>query len=273
MSRSAGKSSKARKDEIVWLSVDQIDPPEILLHPETDISELEELAQSIRAQGLINPITVRARKGRWQVVTGYRRWLACKKFGIPDIPACVMEMGERGALLATATENIQRTDLDPIEEGKLYQRLVNDHSLSPAKIAEQLGRSESYINARIDLLDMPEEVQQLVKQRKLKIGIVPIVKKLSTREEQIMVASDLAHRGYTIESAKHVVDAYLKYKREMAGKPKEEVLKKAEEEPTATCEWCRQMKLVKTFRALAVCDDCFRELFYLYERERREKGD
>jgi len=273
MSRSAGKSSKARKDEIVWLPVDQIDPPEILLHPETDIEELEELARSIRAQGLINPITVRAHKGRWQVITGYRRWLACKRFGIPEIPARIMEMGERGALLATATENIQRTDLDPVEEGKLYQRLVNDHSLSPGEIAEQLGRSESYINARMDLLGMPDDVQQLVKDKKLKIGIVPLLRRLSTEEERVMIASDLAHRGYTIEAAKHVIDAYLKYKKEMVGKPKEEVLKKAEEEPTATCEWCSQEKLMRTFRALTVCDDCFRELFYLYERERRQKSD
>jgi len=273
MSSRRKKEKKEESEHIVRIPIDKIEPPEILLHPVPDIAELEELAISIKEQGLIEPIVVRPKGDRYQVVVGYRRFLACKKFGIGEVPARIMNLDDKGALLSTAVENIQRTDIDVIEEGKLYYELITEHGYSRDEIAKKLGKSLHYINSRIDLLDMPEEVQELARTKKLKLGIVPYLKKIETPEEKVLVASDLAHKGYTIESAKYIIDSFLKYKKEMQEAPKEEVLKKAEETPLAKCDWCTEEKPTTDFRAIGMCDDCYRYLVFLHYKAEREKRD
>ena len=246
-----------------------IDEPPILLHPETDLTELEELAQSIKEQGLIEPIVVRKKGDRYELIAGYRRLMACKKFGIPRILARIVDFDEASALIASAVENIQRTDLDPIAEGKLYTKLMKEHGWTIQEIARKLGKSVGYIKARIDLLDMPEPIQQLCRAKKLQISIVPYLKKIGDENDMILVADDIAKRGFTVESAKHVIDAFIKYRDQLKEAPREEILQKAEEEPIGTCELCRQEKPLKLFRSIVMCDDCYREIMYLLERERR----
>jgi len=121
-------------------------------------------------------------------------------------------------------------------------------------------------------LEMPEEIQQLVKARKLQLGVVPLLKRIANEREQIMLASDIAHRGYTVQEAKFLIDSYLKYREAEPEKPKEEVLEKAREIPLATCEWCKQEKPVTTFRQVAICDDCYKELIYLWVSAKKRES-
>jgi len=251
------------------IPVDLIDEPEILLHPSPDIAGLEELAKSIKEHQLIEPIVVRPKGDRYQIVTGYRRYLAHKKFGIPKVLARILPLDDKNSLLSTAVENIQRTDIDVIEEGKLYRSLIYEHGISLQEVASKLGKSVGYIESRIQLLDMPEEIQELCRRRELQLGVVPLLRKIERDEEKILVGSDIARRGYTVESAKYLIESFIKYRATMEEASSEEVLEKAEEEPVATCEWCREERQLKLFRSLAICDDCYRYLMYLYERERR----
>jgi len=253
-----------KREEIREIDVNLIDEPPILLHPETDIAYLEELAQSIRESGLLNPIIVRPKNGRYELVAGYRRWLACKKFGIPKIKARIVYMDDKEALISSAIENIQRTDQDPIAEAKLFRKLVYEHGMAPKEVAEKVGKSVNYVESRLELLEMPEEVQELVKAGKLQLGVVPLLNKIPNEQERLLVASDIAHRGYTVQEAKLLIDSYLKYKEAQPEKPPEEALEKAKEVPLATCEWCKQERPVNIFRQVAMCDDCYKELIYLW---------
>jgi len=261
------------EEKIMEIDVNLIDEPPVLLHPETDIQYLEELAQSIKQSGLLNPIIVRPKGSRYQLVAGYRRWLACKKFGIPKIKARVVYMDDKEALLSSAIENIQRTDNDPIAEAKLYHKLVYEQGMSPKEVAEKVGKSVGYIEARLDLLTMPETIQQLVKEGKLQLGVIPLLKKIDDEEQRVLLASDIAHRGYTIKEATILIDSFLKYRDEMKEAEPEKVLEKAHETPLATCEWCKKPKPVTTFRSIAVCDDCYKELIYLWVKSRKTEEE
>jgi len=261
---------EVKREEIREIDINLIDKPEILLHPETDLKTLEELASSIREQGLINPIVIRPKGSRYQLVAGYRRYLACKKFGITTIMARIIYMNDAQALLTSATENIQRKDLDPIAEGKLYLRLIEELGIGTKEVGEKVGKSESYVRARLALLDQPKEIQELARGGKLKLGIVPYLSKVKDLEERIMVAGDIAKRGYTIESAKYVINAFLEIRKKMKERKPQEALKKAREEPLGTCEWCKEKRKVRWFRRIVVCDGCYRRLIFLWEKESQE---
>jgi len=260
-------------EQLKEIAVDLIEEPDVLLHPVTSLDELEELANSIKHQGLIEPIIVRQVGDKYKLVVGYRRYLACKKFGIPRILARILPLSERDSLLSTAVENIQRSDIDPVAEGQLYHKLIFEQSYPIGDIAKKLGKSEGYIESRLALLDMPGDIQEMVRRKELKLGIVPHLRRIREESDKILVASDLAKRGFTVDSAKRIIDAFLKYREEMKEAPREEVLEKAEEEPLATCEWCRGDKKLRFFRSLAVCDECYRELIFLQEKYRREQSE
>jgi ParB family chromosome partitioning protein len=258
-----------QNETIQTLPITEIDEPPILLHPEPTLEDLEELANSIKNQGLIQPIVVRPKGNRYQLVAGYRRYLAAKKFGLTQLPARIIQMDEAQALEASATENIQRTDLDPVAEGKLYSQLINQHNRTVKEIADKLGKSEQYIKARIALLDMPEPIQQLAKTHQIQLGVIPLLKKIPNQEEQILLASDISKRGFTVEAAQHLIDSYIKYCQTMQNQPREQILEKAREEPLMECEWCHQTTKLNQIRQLLICDNCKRWLTYLDEKEKR----
>jgi ParB family chromosome partitioning protein len=258
-----------QNETIQTIPITEIDEPPILLHPEPTLEDLEELANSIKNQGLIQPIVVRPKGNRYQLVAGYRRYLAAKKFGLTQLPARIIQMDEAQALEASATENIQRTDLDPVAEGKLYNQLITQHNRTIKEIADKLGKSEQYIKARLALLDMPEPIQQLAKNHQIQLGVIPLLKKIPNQDEQILLASDISKRGFTVDAAQHLIDSYLKYRQTMQNQPKETVLEKAREEPLMECEWCHQTTKLNQIRQLLICDNCKRWLTYLDEKEKR----
>lgn len=262
---------ETKGEKIEEIDVNLIDEPPVLLHPETPLEELEELANSIKEIGLIEPIIVRPKGNRYELISGYRRYMAAKKFGIPKLPARILFVGDKEALMMSATENIQRTDLDPVAEGELYAKLYYEHHLTIEEISKKVGKSHSYVKARIDLLDQPEEIKELARSGRLALGIVPHLKKIADEKDRIIVAEDIAKRGFTVEGAKYVIDAFIKFKEQMKEAKTEEVLQKAEEEPKFTCEWCHQEKNYRYARSIIMCDQCYRRLMFLDEREKYNK--
>lgn len=258
------------EEKIIDIDVNLIDEPEILLHPEPDLNYLEELATSIKSQGLLNPIIVRPKGERYQLIAGYSRWLACKKFGINKIKARVVYFDDKTALLSSAVENIQRTDLDPIQEGKLYYKLIYEQGMEIKEVANKVGKSVGYIEARLKLLEMPEEIQELARSRQLQLGVIPLLARIQNRDDMLLVAGDIARRGYTIKEAEFFINQFIKFAKEMRDKPKEEILEKAREPPSVVCEFCKKEKPITTFRQLALCDDCFKHIIFLTEKEKIE---
>jgi len=169
-----------------------------------DKDSLEELTNSIKNQGVIQPIVVRPDKsseGKYEIVAGERRWLASQNAGLHEVPVVILNIDDVKSLEFAIVENVQRQDLNPIEEARGYQRLINDFNYNQEKLSQFIGKSRSYIANSLRLLSLPEEVLLMVEQGNLSagharslIGLVNSVdiakkiiqKKLSVRQSEIL---------------------------------------------------------------------------------------
>jgi len=170
-----------------------------------DKGSLEELTNSIKQQGVIQPIVVRPDKsseGKYEIVAGERRWLASQNAGLHEVPVIVLDIDDVKSLEFAIVENVQRQDLNPIEEARGYQRLIDDFSYNQEKLSQFIGKSRSYIANSLRLLSLPEEVLVMVSQGDLSAGHArPLIglnnafdiakkiiqKKLSVRQSEILV--------------------------------------------------------------------------------------
>ena len=166
---------------------------------------LEELANSIKEQGVIQPIIVRPDKtseGKYEIIAGERRWLASQNAGLHEVPVVILNVDDVKSLEFAIVENVQRQDLNPIEEARGYQRLINDFSYNQEKLSKFIGKSRSYIANSLRLLSLPNEVLLMVEQGNLSAGHARTLinlnnsveiakkifqKKLSVRQSEILV--------------------------------------------------------------------------------------
>ena len=154
----------------LYIPIDLIDANPLQPRRVFETERLEELAQSIRANGIIQPLVVRKVDHRYQLVAGERRWRAARLAGVPNIPAVIREIPDDRLLEITLIENIQREDLSPIETGVAFSRMARELSLSPEEIGLRTGKDRSTVTNFIRLLALPEDVQQLIADRKLSAG-------------------------------------------------------------------------------------------------------
>jgi ParB family chromosome partitioning protein len=133
-------------------------------------AKLEELAASIREHGVVEPILVRKEGGRYRIVAGERRWRAAQRAGLKEVPAVLREASEREAFELALVENLQRADLNAIEEAEAYQVLVDDHGLTQEQIAERVGKDRSSVANALRLLKLPADVRDLVRDGRLDMG-------------------------------------------------------------------------------------------------------
>ena len=184
-----------------------------------DKDSLEELTNSIKQQGVIQPIVVRPDKsteGKYEIVAGERRWLASQNAGLHEIPVVILDIDDVKSLEFAIVENVQRQDLNPIEEASGYQRLINDFSYNQEKLSQFIGKSRSYIANSLRLLSLPEEVLLMVSQGDLSAGHarpliglnnafdvakIIIQKKLSVRQSEILVRQ-FKHKKFKLVSKK-----------------------------------------------------------------------
>jgi ParB family chromosome partitioning protein len=149
------------------IPVDRIEPNPDQPRMVFDEEALHELAASIREHGVLQPILVRPLgENRYQLIAGERRWRASKEAGQATIPALVEEIDDDTALEISIIENLQREDLNPLEEAAMYERMVHEHGYSIRKLADKLGKDKGYLENRLRLADAPEEVRELVSLRK-----------------------------------------------------------------------------------------------------------
>jgi ParB family chromosome partitioning protein len=163
-------SSPADSEEILEIQIDLIRPGE--QQPRTSFQEdkLQELAQSIRTSGIIQPLLVRRRGGLFELVAGERRWRAAQLAGLSRVPAIVREIPDDRLLELALIENIQRQELNPIEEANAYTRLIESLNLTQDDIARRVGRDRSFITNYLRILKLPTEIQNLLEREKLTFG-------------------------------------------------------------------------------------------------------
>ena len=182
-------------DKLTTLDITQIRPGRYQPRRVMGEDELRELAESIRAQGLIQPVIVRELGlSDYELIAGERRWRACQLAGLSEIPAVIKAVNDEAALAMGIIENIQRADLNPVEEAQGYKRLVDEFGLTHENLAQAVGKSRSAISNSLRLLSLPEQIQQHINQGLLEMGharaliTLPVLVQLQLAEAAIREA-------------------------------------------------------------------------------------
>lgn len=172
-----------------------------------DQGRLEELAESIRAQGLIQPIIVRAvGKGRYEIIAGERRWRAAQLAELRDVPVVVRDVDDNAALAMALIENIQREDLNPLEEALALQRLIDEFDLTHQQAADAVGRSRASVSNLLRLLELPDAIRALVERRELEMGHARALLTLP-QHQAIALAQQAAAEGWSVRETERRVQA------------------------------------------------------------------
>lgn len=192
------------------LKVDLLQPGKYQPRTHMDEAALKELAASIQAQGVMQPILVRpVGGGRYEIIAGERRWRAARIAGLDTVPVLVREVPDNAALAMALIENIQREDLNPLEQANGIQRLVTEFGITHDKAAEMVGRSRSAVTNLLRLLALTEPVRDLVQQGKLDMGHARALLAL-TGMQQIETARLIAARGMSVREAERLVGRLVK---------------------------------------------------------------
>jgi len=185
------------------LPIDQLQPGKYQPRTGMDPARLTELAESIRAQGVIQPIVVRQlAPGRFEIVAGERRWRASREAGLEQVPAVVRELDDRTVIAMALIENIQREDLNPLEEAQSLQRLINEFSLTHAEAAGAVGRSRAAVSNLLRLLELPPAIRALLEARRLEMGHARALLTLSP-DLASRLASEAADQGWSVREVEH----------------------------------------------------------------------
>jgi ParB family transcriptional regulator, chromosome partitioning protein len=168
-------------------------------------AKLDELAASIREHGIVEPILVRKEGGRYRILAGERRWRAAQRAGLKEVPAVLREATEREAFELALVENLQRTDLNAIEEAEAYEVLVEDHGLTQEQIAERVGKDRSTVANALRLLKLPPDVRDLVRDGQLDMGHARALLGLEGAEAIRKVAGRAVREGLSVRATEALV--------------------------------------------------------------------
>jgi ParB family chromosome partitioning protein len=191
------------------IAIELIDPNPLQPRRLFQQEKLAELAQSIRANGIVQPLVVRKTADRFQLVAGERRWRAAKLAGLSQVPAVVQDIPDDRLLEITLIENIQREDLNPIETAIAFQRMATELDISPEDIGQRTGKDRTTVVNSIRLLQLPADLQQLVAERRLSAGHARCLLSLPTPEMQREVAERAAARGWSVREIERTTQKML----------------------------------------------------------------
>jgi ParB family chromosome partitioning protein len=187
------------------VAVDQIDANPFQPRRTFSADKLKELADSIRASGVVQPVLLRRADGRYQLIAGERRWRAARQAGLTTIPAVVREIGDRDALELALTENLLREDLNQIEAAQGYALLQQKHGLSHEEIGERLGLDRSTVTNTLRLLRLPPEVQQMIADGAISAGHARALLGLESAAAQLQLANLIVKQGLSVRQAESLV--------------------------------------------------------------------
>ena len=188
------------------VDIDQLRPNRFQPRVRMDDGRIEELARSIRSHGVIQPIVVRrTADAGYEIVAGERRWRASQRAGLLKVPVVVREIPDERLLAAALIENIQREDLNPIEEAQAYRRLADDLSLTQEQIAEAVGKDRSSIANYVRLLRLPNEVRETVAAGALSMGHARAILGLPDESAQLRVAREVVARHLSVRETEALV--------------------------------------------------------------------
>lgn len=196
----AQPQEETRRGGVEDVSVDKILPNPYQPRQRFSADELDELARSIQAHGVLQPVLVRRKGDQYELVTGERRWRAARHIGLATIPVIVKDVTEPEMLELGLIENLQRENLNSIEEAEGYQRLITQFNLSQDEIARQVGKARATVANVVRLLTLPHEIRQMLVENKLQAGHAKVLLAIPLDEEKCFLARRAAEEGWSVRA-------------------------------------------------------------------------
>jgi len=221
-------SESARETGTAQVATESLEPNPFQPRTNLDPSRLDELAQSIRESGIVQPILVRRVGARFQIIAGERRWRAAQRLGLPSVPVSVRDVPDEQLLELALVENIQRQELTPLEEAQAFHRLQEEFRLTQEQIARKVGRDRSTVANTLRLLRLAREVRELLGAGRLDSGHARALLGLERAEDQVALAREAVRRGLSVREVEQRV-ALLRAPRASAAPRKDPNTRAAEE--------------------------------------------
>ncbi len=192
-------------EDLLEIDIDLIEPSPAQPRTHFDEGRLEELAQSIRSNGIVQPLLVRRRGAGYQLVAGERRWRAAQRAGLQRVPAVVREIPDDKLLELALVENIQRQELNAIEEAHAYKKLIESLGLTQETVAQRVGRDRSFVTNYLRLLRLPDDIQRLVEEEKLSMGHARALLGVDDPEIQRRVARNVIEQSLSVRETERAI--------------------------------------------------------------------
>ena len=215
-----GAETKEEKKDTLLLKTSQLEPNKDQPRKKFDEEAIEELAQSIKQYGIIQPIIVCRKDDYYQIIAGERRWRAAKKAGIREVPVVVKEYTDKEIAEISLIENIQREDLNPIEEAKSYKRLIDEYKLTQEELSERVSKSRTEIANKMRLLKLHDEVQKMLISGALSAGHARALLGLEVKKDQLKAANEIIEKSLSVRQTEDLVKKMNEPKKEKAAKGK-----------------------------------------------------
>lgn len=205
MSALLSDTTATTSEELLEIDIDLIDPNSA--QPRTNFNEerLNELAQSIRSNGIVQPLLVRRRGARYQLVAGERRWRAAQRASLQRVPAVVRDIPDDKLLELALIENIQRQELNAIEEAHAYKRLIDTLGLTQETVAQRVGRDRSFVTNYLRLLRLPEDLQRLVEEDKISMGHARALLGIDDVDIQRRIAQNIIEQSLSVRETERAI--------------------------------------------------------------------
>lgn len=199
------KSSTETEQRVLQIPIEELKRDDEQPRQNFDPAKLEELASSIRTQGIVQPILARRDNGIYKIIAGERRWRAAQLAGLKEVPVIVKDLSSQDAFVIALIENLQRTDLNPIEEAMGYRRLMEEHHLTQEAVAEKVGKDRSSIANALRLLHLPENVKEALIAENLSMGHARALLGLADEDEISQAALQVIQNRLSVRATEQLV--------------------------------------------------------------------
>ena len=197
--------TKPEEGQVVKVNITKVEPNRDQPRKVFDEDKLLELADSIKQYGIINPLIVQDRKDHYEIIGGERRWRAAKKAGLKEVPVIIMNLTEQEIAEYALIDNIQRDDLNPIDEALAFKKLIDDFGYTQDVVAEKVSKSRVAITNSLRLLKLCEEVRQMVIDGKLSTGHARAIISIENKEEQLKIAEQIFDQKMSVRDTEKLV--------------------------------------------------------------------
>lgn len=212
------KSKDNSDNKEIFVNISLVEPNRNQPRKEFDKEALSELAASIKQYGILQPIMVQKNGDMYEIIAGERRWRAAKEAGLKEVPVIVRDYDKQKIMEISIIENIQRENLNPIEEAMAYQCLMEEYGLKHDELADKVSKNRSTITNSMRLLRLSENIQQMIIDGKISTGHAKVLLSVENKEEQEKIAAELISRSLSVRELEKLVKKYIKPRKKKENK-------------------------------------------------------